>query len=99
MSCNLYQLVVVVVVTVSLALLFPFLYDSSAFIARAHQLVMEGYQWAHKQGVVTIFSAPNYCYRCGNQAGNGINNRKKDDDTCQTKKQKERKQAHGVHYR
>lgn len=30
---------------------------------------MEGYQWAHKQGVVTIFSAPNYCYRCGNQAG------------------------------
>ena len=39
-----------------------------SFIARAHQLVMEGYQWAHNQGVVTIFSAPNYCYRCGNQA-------------------------------
>jgi len=38
------------------------------FIARAHQLVMEGYQWTHNQGVVTIFSAPNYCYRCGNQA-------------------------------
>ena len=38
------------------------------FIARAHQLVMEGYQWAHNQGVITIFSAPNYCYRCGNQA-------------------------------
>jgi hypothetical protein len=33
------------------------------------QLIMEGYQWTHKQGVVTIFSAPNYCYRCGNQAG------------------------------
>ena len=37
-------------------------------VARAHQLVMEGYQWGHNKGVVTIFSAPNYCYRCGNQA-------------------------------
>ncbi|KAH3902700.1 serine/threonine-protein phosphatase SCDLUD_000284 [Saccharomycodes ludwigii] len=36
-------------------------------IARAHQLVIEGYAWSH-QSVVTIFSAPNYCYRCGNQA-------------------------------
>ncbi|CAE7610988.1 pphA [Symbiodinium pilosum] len=37
-------------------------------IARAHQLVMEGYNWCHDRHVVTIFSAPNYCYRCGNQA-------------------------------
>lgn len=37
-------------------------------VARAHQLVMEGYNWCHEQNVVTIFSAPNYCYRCGNQA-------------------------------
>ncbi|MEW5302050.1 MAG: hypothetical protein WDW36_004861 [Sanguina aurantia] len=37
-------------------------------ISRAHQLVMEGYNWSHEQSVVTIFSAPNYCYRCGNQA-------------------------------
>ncbi len=37
-------------------------------ISRAHQLVMEGYNWAHEKNVVTIFSAPNYCYRCGNQA-------------------------------
>lgn len=37
-------------------------------IARAHQLVMEGYLWHHDQSLVTIFSAPNYCYRCGNQA-------------------------------
>eukprot|EP00924_Labyrinthula_sp_SR-Ha-C_P002694 maker-scaffold_13-snap-gene-4.1-mRNA-1 protein AED:0.02 eAED:0.02 QI:95/1/1/1/1/1/3/191/349 len=37
-------------------------------IARAHQLVMEGFNWGHDQNVVTIFSAPNYCYRCGNQA-------------------------------
>ncbi|KAF7490041.1 Serine/threonine-protein phosphatase 2A catalytic subunit alpha isoform [Sarcoptes scabiei] len=37
-------------------------------VARAHQLVMEGFNWCHDHNVVTIFSAPNYCYRCGNQA-------------------------------
>ncbi|KAF3993098.1 hypothetical protein FT663_00922 [Candidozyma haemuli var. vulneris] len=37
-------------------------------VARAHQLVMDGYSWSHQEAVVTIFSAPNYCYRCGNQA-------------------------------
>ena len=37
-------------------------------VSRAHQLVMDGYAWAHDKNVVTIFSAPNYCYRCGNQA-------------------------------
>jgi len=37
-------------------------------VARAHQLVMDGYNWSHEMNVVTIFSAPNYCYRCGNQA-------------------------------
>lgn len=39
-----------------------------SLIARAHQLVMDGFQRVHKKMVVTIFSAPNYCYRCGNQA-------------------------------
>ncbi|KAL6769940.1 hypothetical protein ACKKBG_A32965 [Auxenochlorella protothecoides x Auxenochlorella symbiontica] len=39
-----------------------------SLVARAHQLVMEGYNWCHDQNVVTIFSAPNYCYRCGNMA-------------------------------
>uniref|UniRef100_A0A7S0TKF2 Serine/threonine-protein phosphatase n=1 Tax=Hemiselmis andersenii TaxID=464988 RepID=A0A7S0TKF2_HEMAN len=38
------------------------------FIVRAHQLIMEGFQWQHGDGVLTLFSAPNYCYRCGNQA-------------------------------
>lgn len=37
-------------------------------VSRAHQLVMEGYNWCHDRNVVTIFSAPNYCYRSGNQA-------------------------------
>ncbi|KAI8573048.1 hypothetical protein RHMOL_Rhmol01G0248500 [Rhododendron molle] len=42
--------------------------NSLKLIARAHQLVMEGFNWGHEQKVVTIFSAPNYCYRCGNMA-------------------------------
>eukprot|EP00056_Hartaetosiga_gracilis_P022710 m.32513 g.32513 ORF g.32513 m.32513 type:complete len:383 (+) comp9788_c0_seq3:307-1455(+) len=42
--------------------------NSLHLIARAHQLVMEGFNWSHEKNVVTIFSAPNYCYRCGNQA-------------------------------
>ena len=28
----------------------------------------QGYNWSHENAVVTLFSAPNYCYRCGNQA-------------------------------
>ena len=31
------------------------------FVARAHQLVMDGYLWHHEENVVTVFSAPNYC--------------------------------------
>ena len=38
-------------------------------INRAHQLVMKGFSWSHDNSVCTLFSAPNYCYRCGNQAG------------------------------
>ena len=37
--------------------------------ARAHQLVMSGLEYAHNNQIVTIFSAPDYCGRCGNSAG------------------------------
>ena len=53
--------------------------NNLSFVARAHQMCVsvgigsvcnngQGYMWRHDNHICTVFSAPNYCYRCGNQA-------------------------------
>lgn len=46
-----------------------FVYENNITnICRSHQLLQDGYRIIFKETLVTIWSAPNYCYRCGNVA-------------------------------
>ncbi len=41
--------------------------NGTRLLCRSHQLAMEGYKYSFENRLVTIFTAPNYCYRCENK--------------------------------
>ncbi|KAL7720233.1 Serine/threonine-protein phosphatase [Entamoeba marina] len=42
--------------------------NNTTLICRAHQLAQDGYQWFFQNTLVTVWSAPKYCYRMDNVA-------------------------------
>lgn len=42
--------------------------NSLTMIARAHQLVLAGYEYLFEKQLLTVWSAPNYGYKCANSA-------------------------------
>jgi diadenosine tetraphosphatase ApaH/serine/threonine PP2A family protein phosphatase len=38
------------------------------FVARSHQIAQHGYKWVHRENLVIVWSAPNYCYKMDNDA-------------------------------
>lgn len=42
--------------------------NNLSVVIRSHQLAMDGFKWSFGRKVLTVWSASNYCNRCGNEA-------------------------------